>query len=206
MEGLMRVAAAVPKLRLGNVKENAAAIVEMLRQAAAEQASLAVFPELCLTGYTCGDLFFQKPLLQATEAALDTLREQCPEGLTAVVGAPLCVDGALYNCAVVLTHGRLLGVVPKLFPPNYHEFYEKRWFASGFGLRARQITLCGEDLPLGRELVFTGTDGVRFGVELCEDLWTPLPPSTFLAINGAEVIVNLSVSYTHLTLPTTSRV
>ena len=97
MEGLMRVAAAVPKLRLGNVKENAAAIVEMLRQAAAEQASLAVFPELCLTGYTCGDLFFQKPLLQATEAALDTLREQCPEGLTAVVGAPLCVDGALYN-------------------------------------------------------------------------------------------------------------
>ena len=95
MEGLMRVAAAVPKLRLGNVKENAAAIVEMLHQAAAEQASLAVFPELCLTGYTCGDLFFQKPLLQATEAALDTLREQCPEGLTAVVGAPLCVDGAL---------------------------------------------------------------------------------------------------------------
>ena len=194
MEGLMRVAAAVPKLRLGNVKENAASIAGMLRQAAAEHASLAVFPELCLTGYTCGDLFFQKPLLEATEDALDALCEACPEGLTAVVGAPLCVDGALYNCAVVLTHGHLLGAVPKLFPPNYHEFYEKRWFASGFGLRSRQLRLCGQELPLGRELVFTGADGVRFGVELCEDLWTPLPPSTFLALNGAEVIVNLSAS------------
>ena len=194
MEGLMRVAAAVPGLRLGNVKENAAAIAGMMRSAAQAQAGLAVFPELCLTGYTCGDLFFQKSLLEATEAALGALCDQCPEGLTVVVGAPLCVDGALYNCAVVLTHGRFLGAVPKLFPPNYHEFYEKRWFASGFGLRTQQIRLCGQELPIGRELVFTGADGIRFGVELCEDLWTPLPPSTFLTLNGAEVIVNLSAS------------
>ena len=194
MEGIMRVAAAVPKLRLCNVAENAAAMAEQLHVAADRKASLAAFPELSLTGYTCGDLFFQKSLLQATEAGLQQMLEACPEGVTAVVGAPVQADGVLYNCAVVLTKGKLLGVVPKLFLPNYNEFYEKRWFASGFQLQAEHVTLCGQQVPMGRELLFESADGVRFGVELCEDLWTALPPSTFLSLHGAELIVNLSAS------------
>ena len=194
MEGIMRVAAAVPKLRLCNVAENAAAMAEQLHEAADRKASLVAFPELSLTGYTCGDLFFQKSLLQATEAGLQQMLEACPEGVTAVVGAPVQADGVLYNCAVVLTKGKLLGVVPKLFLPNYNEFYEKRWFASGFQLQAEHVTLCGQQVPLGRELLFESADGVRFGVELCEDLWTALPPSTFLSLHGAELIVNLSAS------------
>ena len=194
MEGIMRVAAAVPKLRLCNVAENAAAMAEQLHEAADRKASLVAFPELSLTGYTCGDLFFQKSLLQATEAGLQQILEACPEGVTAVVGAPVQADGVLYNCAVVLTKGKLLGVVPKLFLPNYNEFYEKRWFASGFQLQAEHVTLCGQQVPMGRELLFESADGVRFGVELCEDLWTALPPSTFLSLHGAELIVNLSAS------------
>ena len=194
MEGIMRVAAAVPKLRLCNVAENAAAMAEQLHVAADRKASLVAFPELSLTGYTCGDLFFQKSLLQATEAGLQQMLEACPEGVTAVVGAPVQADGVLYNCAVVLTKGKLLGVVPKLFLPNYNEFYEKRWFASGFQLQAEHVTLCGQQVPMGRELLFESADGVRFGVELCEDLWTALPPSTFLSLHGAELVVNLSAS------------
>lgn len=194
MEGIMRVAAAVPKLRLCNVAENAAAMAEQLHVAADRKASLVAFPELSLTGYTCGDLFFQKSLLQATEAGLQQMLEACPEGVTAVVGAPVQADGVLYNCAVVLTKGKLLGVVPKLFLPNYNEFYEKRWFASGFQLQAEHVMLCGQQVPMGRELLFESADGVRFGVELCEDLWTALPPSTFLSLHGAELIVNLSAS------------
>lgn len=194
MEGIMRVAAAVPKLRLCNAAENAAAMAEQLHEAADRKASLVAFPELSLTGYTCGDLFFQKSLLQATEAGLQQMLEACPEGVTAVVGAPVQADGVLYNCAVVLTKGKLLGVVPKLFLPNYNEFYEKRWFASGFQLQAEHVTLCGQQVPMGRELLFESADGVRFGVELCEDLWTALPPSTFLSLHGAELIVNLSAS------------
>lgn len=194
MEGIMRVAAAVPKLRLCNVAENAAAMAEQLHEATDRKASLVAFPELSLTGYTCGDLFFQKSLLQATEAGLQQMLEACPEGVTAVVGAPVQADGVLYNCAVVLTKGKLLGVVPKLFLPNYNEFYEKRWFASGFQLQAEHVMLCGQQVPMGRELLFESADGVRFGVELCEDLWTALPPSTFLSLHGAELIVNLSAS------------
>lgn len=194
MEGIMRVAAAVPKLRLCNAAENAAAMAEQLHEAADRKASLVAFPELSLTGYTCGDLFFQKSLLQATEAGLQQMLEACPEGVTAVVGAPVQADGVLYNCAVVLTKGKLLGVVPKLFLPNYNEFYEKRWFASGFQLQAEHVMLCGQQVPMGRELLFESADGVRFGVELCEDLWTALPPSTFLSLRGAELIVNLSAS------------
>ena len=194
MEGIMRVAAAVPKLRLCNVAENAAAMAEQLHEAADRKASLVAFPELSLTGYTCGDLFFQKSLLQATEAGLQQMLEACPEGVTAVIGAPVQADGVLYNCAVVLTKGKLLGVVPKLFLPNYNEFYEKRWFASGFQLQAEHVMLCGQQAPMGRELLFESADGVRFGVELCEDLWTALPPSTFLSLHGAELIVKLSAS------------
>ena len=194
MKGLIRLAAAVPKLALGDPAVNAERHLTMLREAAARHASVVTFPELSLTGYTCQDLFYQQTLLREAEQALAALRDGCPEGVVAVAGLPVRVGGVLYNCAAVVTRGRILGVVPKTFLPNNSEFYEKRWFHSGSELETPLITLCGEDVELGSGLIFRGSDGVTFGIELCEDLWTPLPPSTFLALGGAEIIVNLSAS------------
>lgn len=197
MQGLIRVAAAVPHLYLGNVTKNVEAHIAMLEKAAAAHVALVTFPELSLTGYTCGDLFFQRPLLDAAAQALHTLAEACPEGVTAVVGAPLCAcDGTgLYNCAVVLTHGRLIGATPKTYLPNYNEFYEKRWFRSGRDLGADACLRVGtQTLKAAPCQVYESADGVRFGAEICEDLWTPLPPSTLMALGGAQVVVNLSAS------------
>lgn len=197
MEGIIRVAAAVPHLALGNVSQNVQNHGEMLRRAAEQQVSLVTFPELSLTGYTCGDLFFQHALLEKVAEGLIKLTELCPEGVTAVVGAPLpSADGVgLYNCGVVLTHGRLIGATPKSYLPNYNEFYEKRWFRSGLQMQAGQQVQVGDQwLPMSDCIVYESTDGVRFGIEICEDLWTPLPPSTLMAMAGAQVIVNLSAS------------
>ena len=152
-----------------------------------------VFPETNLTGYTCGDLFYQKSLLLAVEEAISRLCRECPEGIIAVVGAPVRFVNELYNCAVVLKRGEVLGVVPKTYLPNQNEFYEKRWFHSGAGV-AGEIRLNGQEVPFDTHLLFEAADGVRFGAELCEDLWTPLPPSTFQCLSGAEVVVNLSAS------------
>ena len=196
MKGLLRAAAAVPHLYLGNVAKNTEAHLSCLRDAAAQHCGLVVFPELSLTGYTCGDLFFQRPLLDAAERALTELANGCPEGVTAVVGAPLSCRGRLYNCAVVLTHGQVLGAVAKTFLPNNGEFYEKRWFHSAADLNDNDAcTVLNGTLPLRSvPTVFESTNGVRFGVEICEDLWAPLSPGTMLALAGAEVIVNLSAS------------
>ena len=195
MKGLMRVAAVVPHLALGDVMKNGAAHARYLRQAAEEHAGLVVFPELSLTGYTCGDLFYQQRMLADVENALIALLDACPENVAAVVGAPICCEGALYNCAVALTHGRFLGAVPKTYLPNNGEFYEKRWFHPSVQLRADSVTLRGHSLPLLKgTTVFAGADGMTFGVELCEDLWSPLPPSTLCALAGAQVVVNLSAS------------
>lgn len=198
MQGILRVAAVVPHLYLGHVEKNVAAHLAGLAEAKEKHAALAVFPELSLTGYTCGDLFFQRSLLDAAKAALVRLADEMPEGLTAVVGAPLEIGGGLYNCAAVVRRGEVVGVVPKTYLPNTGEFYEKRWFQSGTALSGVQRRL---DLPGQTEVfcvenpvVFESADGVKFGVELCEDLWSPLPPSTRLALHGAEVIVNLSAS------------
>ncbi len=195
MNGMLRAAAAVPHLHLANVEKNVKAHLIKLQEAKQKLASLVIFPELSLTGYTCGDLFFQQALLDAAEAGLQTLAAECPEGLTAIAGAPLRVNGVLYNCAVVLTRGRILGAVPKTFLPSSNEFYEKRWFRAPDGA-APLGTAClpgGSAFPFGRQ-VFESCDGVRFGVEICEDLWSPTPPSTGLALSGAEIIVNLSAS------------
>lgn len=192
MEGLVRVAAAVPHLWLGNVEKNVQAHLDKLAEAAEKHASLVVFPELSLTGYTCGDLFFQQTLLADVEKGLKALMTRMPEGLVAVVGAPLRVKGRLYNCAVVLARGALIGAVPKTYLPNNNEFYEKRWFHSDLG-----AIVPGEDGSLSggkQRRVFRSADGVAFGVELCEDLWSPLPPSTLMSLSGAEIIVNLSAS------------
>lgn len=194
MRGLVRVGAAVPSLALGNVKENMKRHLAMMREAKEKHVSIVTFPELSLTGYTCGDLFFQRRLLDDVTDALLALKDEMPEGILAVVGAPLEIEGALYNCAVVLHKGEIISAVPKTFLPNNGEFYEKRWFQSGDARRDASVAIPKLKTDVCRQAIFETEDGVRFGIELCEDLWAPLPPSTMLSVEGAEIILNLSAS------------
>lgn len=194
MRGLVRVGAAVPSLALGNVKENMKRHLAMMREAKEKHVSIVTFPELSLTGYTCGDLFFQRRLLDDVTDALLTLKNEMPEGILAVVGAPLEIEGALYNCAVVLHKGEIISAVSKTFLPNNGEFYEKRWFQSGDARRDASVAIQKLKTDVCRQAIFETEDGVRFGIELCEDLWAPLPPSTMLSVEGAEIILNLSAS------------
>lgn len=194
MRGLVRVGAAVPSLALGNVKENMKRHLAMMREAKEKHVSIVTFPELSLTGYTCGDLFFQRRLLDDVTDALLALKDEMPEGILAVVGAPLEIEGALYNCAVVLHKGEIISAVPKTFLPNNGEFYEKRWFQSGDARRDASVAIPKLKTDVCRQAIFEMEDGVRFGIELCEDLWAPLPPSTMLSVEGAEIILNLSAS------------
>lgn len=194
MRGLVRMGAAVPSLALGNVKENMKRHLAMMREAKEKHVSIVTFPELSLTGYTCGDLFFQRRLLDDVTDALLALKDEMPEGILAVVGAPLEIEGALYNCAVVLHKGEIISAVPKTFLPNNGEFYEKRWFQSGDARRDASVAIPKLKTDVCRQAIFETEDGVRFGIELCEDLWAPLPPSTMLSVEGAEIILNLSAS------------
>jgi NAD+ synthase (glutamine-hydrolysing) len=196
--GFLRVAAAVPALRVADCAFNAERILALLAQAEQEGVALVVFPELALTGYTCADLFQQTPLQQAALRGLSQLTRagaSTYSGVT-IVGLPLAVDDQLFNCAAVLHRGRILGIVPKSFIPNYKEFYEGRWFAAAATVRSKQINLQGESVPFGTHQLFDATDveGLVLGVEICEDLWVPIPPSSVQALHGATVLVNLSAS------------
>ena len=198
-DGFVKIAAATPDLRVADCAYNASEIVKLARQAAAKGAHLVVFPELCLTGYTCGDLFLQRTLLDGALAALDTVcRETAALNAAVVVGLPLVHQGKLFNVAAVLCGGKIEGIVPKQFIPNYSEFYEARHFVSGAGVPFQTISLLGQDTLFagGEPLVFQCADMPEFtlGVEICEDLWVADPPSTRLAQAGATVIVNLSAS------------
>ena len=198
-DGFVKIAAATPDLRVADCAYNASEIIEQAKQAAARGAHLIVFPELCLTGYTCGDLFLQRTLLDGALAALDTVRrETAPLNAAVVVGLPLVHQGKLYNVAAVLCGGHIEGVVPKQCIPNYSEFYEARHFTSGAGVPFQTISLLGQDTLFagGEPLVFQCADmpELTLGVEICEDLWVADPPSTRLAQAGATVIVNLSAS------------
>ena len=197
----IRVASAVPKLSVGNVEYNTNEIIKKLDESVKNNTDVIVFPELCLTGYTCADLFFQKTLLNATNNAIKTLLEKSKtvSGII-IIGAPLDIQGQLYNCAVVINNGEVLGVVPKTFIPNYNEFYEKRWFNSANDLTVDEICSCElglkdvYDIPVGNDLVFNINNEVKIGIDVCEDLWSPIPPSSYLSLAGAEVIFNLSAS------------
>jgi NAD+ synthase (glutamine-hydrolysing) len=196
--GFLRVAAATPTLRVADCAFNAERVLALMARAEGEGVSLLVFPELSLTGYTCADLFQQLTLQKAALSALaDVARRggSVFSGL-AVIGLPLAVDDQLFNCAALLHHGRVLGVVPKSFIPNYKEFYEGRWFAAAATARSRQITLNEETVPFGTDQLFAAgdVDGLVVGVEICEDLWVPIPPSSYQALRGATVLVNLSAS------------
>ena len=198
-DGFVKIAAATPDLRVADCAYNASEIVKQAKQAAAKGAHLVVFPELCLTGYTCGDLFLQRTLLDGALAALDAVRRETAElNAAVVVGLPLVQQGKLFNVAAVLCGGKIEGVVPKQFIPNYSEFYEARHFVSGAGVPFQTISLLGQDTLFagGEPLVFQCADMPEFtlGVEICEDLWVADPPSTRLAQAGATVIVNLSAS------------
>ena len=196
--GFVRVAAAVPLLRVADCAYNADRILGLLKRAQAEGVAVVVFPELALTGYTCADLFQQVTLQRAALAALRQLLDERCSGFTglAVVGLPLVVDDQLYNCAAVLQGDKVLGVVPKTFLPNYKEFYERRWFSPAGNAGRGDTVLAGQLVPFGTDLLFTTDDapGLRVGVEICEDLWTPLPPSTLQALHGATLLLNLSAS------------
>ena len=198
-DGFVKIAAATPDLRVADCAYNASEIVKQAKQAAAKGAHLVVFPELCLTGYTCGDLFLQRTLLDGALAALDAVRRETAElNAAVVVGLPLVQQGKLFNVAAVLCGGKIEGVVPKQFIPNYSEFYEARHFVSGAGVPFQTISLLGQDTLFagGEPLVFQCADMPEFtlGVEICEDLWVADPPSTRLAQAGATGIVNLSAS------------
>jgi NAD+ synthase (glutamine-hydrolysing) len=195
--GFARVAVATPLVRVGDPAYNGAQTLELLRRAAREKVALVVFPELGLSAYTCEDLFHQQALLDASEASLlEILRGSKNLDVAALVGLPVAVDGLLYNCAALLARGRLIGVVPKTYLPNYREFYEARQFTPGDAARAQEVTLAGQRVPFGTDLLFKAdaVDGFVLHVEICEDLWVPTPPSSFAALAGATVIANLSAS------------
>ena len=195
-DGFLKVAAFSPALRVADCTYNAQQVLAQLQAAAQRGVKLAVFPEFCLTGYTCGDLFLQRTLQQGALDALEWLLAQTHTlDTVALVGLPLLVHGKLYNCAAVLCRGQLLGIVPKTYLPNYGEFYEKRQFTPG-STEVQTVTVCGQQVPFGTSLLFRCRQMPSFvlGVELCEDLWSALPPSTFHALAGATVIANLSAS------------
>jgi NAD+ synthase (glutamine-hydrolysing) len=195
--GFARVAVATPALRVGDPRYNLESTVALARQAAREKAVLAVFPELGLSAYTCEDLFHQQALIDSVEEALRQLLQKTRNlPLACLVGLPVAVDGLLYNCAALVCQGRLVGVVPKSYLPNYREFYEARQFTPGDTATRTEITLAGQRASFGTGQIFNlaGVPNFRLHVEICEDLWVPAPPSSFACLAGATVIGNLSAS------------
>lgn len=192
--GFLKVAAAIPQVKVADCDRNVERMIGLAEEAAQRGVEIVAFPELAVTAYTCGDLVLQPALLNAADAALAKLVKATRKlPLTLIVGAPLRHGETLYNCAVVFTQGRVLGVVPKTYIPDYGEFYENRWFASGAGITEETIAVGGQAADFGADLTFA-VNGAEFGVEICEDLWVTAPPSSHLALNVAKVVFNLSAS------------
>ncbi len=195
--GFLRVAVATPTMCLASPRDNARETIKLAQQAAEEQAAVVIFPELGLSGYAIDDLLFQDALLDAVDDAVaEVVAESQSLSPVIVIGAPLRAESKLFNCALVIHRGGILGVVPKTYLPNYREFYEKRQFSgAALGLRST-IRLLGLDLPFGNDLVFEAAaiPGFTLHIEICEDLWVPIPPSTYAALGGATILANLSAS------------
>ncbi|NDW11526.1 NAD(+) synthase [Bacteroides sp. 214] len=190
--GFVKVAAAIPRVSIGDCRSNAEQIESIITRAEGVNVQVLVFPELCVTGYTCGDLFAQQFLLQSAEQALmQILNNTRSLDIISILGMPIAFNSTVYNTAVVIRKGKILGVVPKTYLPNYKEFYERRWFASASMLAEKEAYFCGQSVPIGTDLLFE-TPQITFGVEICEDLWAPIPPSSYQVLKGAEVIFNLS--------------
>lgn len=192
--GFVRIAAAIPLTAVGDCEYNARAIKRLIDQSVASDVQVVCFPELSVTGYTCGDLFHQQLLTDEAEMAVSWLLEgTCHSDIIFIVGVPVSSCGKLFNAAVVCQGGRIAGIVPKTFLPNHNEFCEKRWFASALDTDQARVSFCGKDVPFGTGMLF-GNDSFAIGVELCEDLWAPVPPSSKLALDGAHIIFNLSAN------------
>ena len=194
--GFINVASAVPAVRVADVAYNVEEIEKLIALANSSNAELLCLPELCLTGYSCQDLFKEQLLLSEAEEGLVMLLEFTRQlDIITVVGMPIMTDGLLLNCAVVIQRGTILGIVPKTYLPNYNEFYEKRWFASAQDLNTTDIYLAGSLVTMSADpKVFKTSEGVKFGVEICEDVWAPVPPSNHLTMAGADIILNCSAS------------
>lgn len=194
--GYVKVASAIPAVRVGDVAYNVEQIENLVIQAEGKGVEVIVFPELSLTGYTCQDLFRQQLLLDRVEQGVMRLMDFTRKlDIIAIVGAPVPVGNLLLNCAVVIQKGHVLGMVPKFYLPNYSEFYEKRWFASAQDLRDMELRYAGNVVNMTADIqLFRTADGVLFGIEICEDVWAPAPPSNKLALAGADIVFNLSAS------------
>lgn len=190
--GFVKVASAVPTVKVADCRHNAWQMAEMIADAANQNVEIIIFPELSITGYTCGDLFAQSVLLEEAEKSLEWLVAETQSlPVISIVGIPHPHNGSLINAAVVFQSGKILGVVPKTFLPNYKEFYEKRWFASALQTPECVTSICGQRVPMQRDMLFA-TGNTTFGVEICEDLWSTIPPSSFLSLEGAEIVFNMS--------------
>lgn len=191
----VKVAAACPLTRVGDTKYNLDNIVTCIEEAAEKNTKFIVFPELCITSYTCSDLFLNNTLLNNSNQAIKELLDKTKAiDMLIAIGAPLKFNNVLYNCAYIIFKGRILGIVPKSYLPNYSEFYEKRWFTEGIGIVNEMVSLPFQDsIPFGTNLIFS-SEHFNFGFEICEDLWVTIPPSSYLSLIGADIIGNLSAS------------
>ena len=196
-QGFVRVGAVVPKLKVADAEINCNEIIKQIEVASNNKVQIVVFPELCITGYTCQDLFEQDILLEKSEKSLNKILEYTKNlDIVCIIGMPIKSENQLFNTAVVIQKGRILGIVPKTFIPNYSEFYEKRWFASSKNANKKEIEILGQKVPFGIDLLFKDktNNEICFGIEICEDIWAVEPPSNKLALLGANVIFNLSAS------------
>ena len=190
--GFVKVASAIPSVKVADCQYNVEQIESLIVQAEGHGVEIICLPELSLTAYTCQDLFQQQLLLEEAEMALIHLMNFTRSlDIISIVGLPVPYKGSLLNCAAVIQKGKILGMIPKTYLPNYKEFYEKRWFTSGIDIAAGSLLVCGQQVPLNQFILFR-TPSCTFGVEICEDMWAPIPPSSYLAMQGAEIIFNLS--------------
>lgn len=190
--GFVKVAAAVPRVKIADCNFNAKQLESLIAVADGKGVQIITFPEMCITAYTCGDLFGQQLLLEEAEMALMQILNNTRQlDIISILGMPVVINSTVINAAVVIQKGKVLGVVPKTYLPNYKEFYEQRWFTSALQVAETNVRLCGQIIPMGTNLLFETSDTI-FGIEICEDLWSTIPPSSTLALQGAEIIFNLS--------------
>lgn len=195
--GLLRIGAAVPQLKLADVDFNFGSIIETVQEASSKGVQVLVFPEMAITGYTIGDLVQQQVLLSKARKALQSfLHGSAISDMVVILGVPLDVEQKIFNCAVVLNSGRIIGIIPKTFLPSYREFCEDRWFASNRTVHSDSVELWGQQISFGTDILFRirGIPSAIIGVEICEDLWFPISPHENQALAGATLLVNLSAS------------
>ena len=197
MYGYIRIGTAVPVVKVSDCEYNKEQILALINEAYKKDIKILNFPELCITSYTCMDLFFQSVLHKNAEKALyDILDKTKNMDMLISLGMPVIIDSNIYNCAVMIHKGKILAVIPKITLPNYNEFFEKRYFSSAEDLIKKECVLCSQTVPIGADILLEarGVEGVVIGVELCADMWTPIPPCSYKAIFGANIILNLSAS------------